>query len=95
MILQIVRLKSQLDQEDLMTKAREREPEFKKIPGLLQKYYVKMEKEGTYGGIYVWDTLESIQSFKESDLARSIPKAYEVIEAPQIELMDILFQLRE
>ena len=95
MILQIVRLKSQLDQEDLMTKAREREPEFKKIPRLLQKYYVKMEKEGTYGGIYVWDTLESIQSFKESDLARSIPKAYEVIEAPQIELMDILFQLRE
>jgi hypothetical protein len=33
--------------------------------------------------------------FKKSKLAASIPKAYNGIEKPSIEIVDILFQLRE
>lgn len=95
MVLQFVKLKSNLPEEELLTKAKEREPEFKAIPGLLQKYYVKMNEEGNYGGIYVWDSPDSLKTFKESNLAKSIPQAYEVIEAPNIEIMKILFQLRD
>ena len=94
MILQFVKLKSNLPEEELLTKAKERKPEFEAIPGLLQKYYVKMNEEGNYGGIYVWDRKESLMAFKESDLAKSIPQAYEVVEAPNVEIMSILFQLR-
>ena len=53
-----------------------------------------MNEEGSYGGIYVWDSTESLKAFKESDLAKSIPQAYEVVEAPNVEIMNILFQLR-
>ena len=95
MVLQFVKLKSNLPEEELLTKAKEREPEFKAIPGLLQKYYVKMNEEGNYGGIYVWDSPDSLKKFKESNLAKSIPQAYEVTEAPNIEIMKILFQLRD
>jgi heme-degrading monooxygenase HmoA len=94
MILQIIKLKSNLPEEELLKRAREREPQFKTIPGLVQKYYVKTDQPGQYGGIYVWDSPESLQSYRESDLAKSIPEAYEIIEAPNIEIMDILFQLR-
>ena len=94
MILQIIKLKSNLPEEELLNKAREREPQFKAIPGLIQKYYVKTAQSGEYGGIYVWDSPESLQSYRESDLAKSIPVAYEIVEAPNIEIMDILFQLR-
>lgn len=94
MILQMIKLKSNLPEEDLLNKAREREPQFKAIPGLLQKYYVKIN-EGEYGGIYVWDSPESLKSYKESDLAKSIPEAYEITEAPNVEIMDIMFQLRK
>ena len=94
MILQIIRLKSNLSEEELLKKARERESKFKAIPGLVQKYYVKTDQLGQYGGIYVWDSPESLQSFRESDLAKSIPEVYEIVEAPNIEIMDILFQLR-
>jgi len=87
-------LKSNLPEEELLNKAREREPQFKAIPGLIQKYYVKTAQPGQYGGIYVWDSQESLQSYRESDLAKSIPEAYEIVEAPNIEIMDILFQLR-
>jgi heme-degrading monooxygenase HmoA len=94
MILQIIKLKSNLPEEELLNKAREREPQFKAIPGLIQKYYVKTGQPGQYGGIYVWDSPESLQSYRESDLAKSIPETYEIVEAPNIEIMDILFQLR-
>lgn len=94
MILQVIKLKSNLPEEELLKKAREREPQFKEIPGLIQKYYVKTGQSGQYGGIYIWDSPEALQSYRESDLAKSIPEAYEIIEAPNIEIMDILFQLR-
>ncbi len=94
MILQIIKLKSNLPEEELLIKAKEREPQFKAIPGLLQKYYVKIGESGQYGGIYIWESQEALNAYRESDLAKSIPEAYEIVEAPHIELMDILFQLR-
>ncbi|MDM9631468.1 hypothetical protein [Robiginitalea aurantiaca] len=94
MILQIIKLRSDLSEEELLRKAREREPQFKAIPGLVQKYYVKTGQAGVYGGVYVWDSPESLQSFQKTDLAKSIPQAYEIVAAPDIEIMDILFQLR-
>lgn len=94
MILQIIKLKSNLPQEELLKRAKEREPQFKAIPGLIQKFYVKTKKDGEYGGVYVWDSTESLKSYRESDLAKSIPGAYEINEAPNIEIMNILFQLR-
>lgn len=95
MILQIIKLKSKLPEEELLKRAKEREPQFKAIPGLLQKYYVKTGEPGQYGGVYVWDSPESLQAYRTSDLASSIPEAYEITEAPNIEIMDILFQLRK
>ncbi|QCK15709.1 YdhR family protein [Mangrovivirga cuniculi] len=95
MILQFIRLKTNLPEEELLKRAKDRQPQFKAIDGLLQKYYVKTSQEGEYGGIYIWDSPESLQSFRNSDLAKSIPGAYEITEAPDVELMDILFQLRD
>ena len=48
-----------------------------------------------YGGIYIWDSIESLKKFKGSDLAASIPKAYKVNEPPSVEVVDIMFQLRD
>ena len=94
MILQIIKLKSDLPEEELLKKAKERESNFKSISGLLQKYYVKTGKEGEYGGVYVWDSVESLQAYQQSDLAKSIPSAYAIKEAPDVEMMDVIFQLR-
>jgi len=95
MILQIIKLKSNLPEEELLFKAKQREPQFKEIKGLLQKYYVKIGQSGQYGGIYIWESQESLNAYLKSDLAKSIPEAYEIVEAPNIEIMDILFQLRD
>ncbi|WP_405381950.1 YdhR family protein [Maribacter sp. LLG6340-A2] len=95
MVLQIVTLKSDLPEDELLKRAKERENNFKSISGLLQKYYVKTSKDGEYGGVYVWDSLQSLKKYQASDLAKSIPSAYAINDAPNIEIMDILFQLRD
>lgn len=95
MIIQIIRLKSGLPEEELLKRAKERETRFKAIPGLLQKYYVKLAQPGQYGGMYVWDSKESLQAFRGSELASSIPDAYQLLEVPDIEVLEVLFQLRE
>jgi heme-degrading monooxygenase HmoA len=95
MIIQTIKFKSQFTEEEVMRIAKEREPLFMAIPGLIQKYYVKPLKEGYYGGIYVWDSVESLQTYRDSDLAKSIPQAYAVMGTPEIEVLDVLFQLRK
>ena len=94
MIIQTIKFASQLSEEEVMRVAREREPQFQAIPGLIQKYYIKPANDGYYGGIYVWESVESLNAYTASDLARSIPEAYGVIGTPEIETMDVLFQLR-
>ncbi|MEJ2481823.1 MAG: YdhR family protein [Gemmatimonadota bacterium] len=94
MIIQIVNLKTDLSENDLLAVAHERAPEFRAIPGLIQKYYVRREAEGEYAGVYLWDSMESLASFRESDLARSIPEAYRLTEPPEFEIGDVLFPLR-
>jgi len=95
MIIQIIKLKSKLPEEELFRRAKEREAQFKSLPGLLQKYYVKLEQPGQFGGIYIWDSEESLKSYGKSALASSIPEAYEIVEAPNIEILNVLFKLRE
>ena len=94
-IIQIVRAKTELPEEEFFRIAREREPQFKAIPGLIQKYYIKTKTPGEYGGVYIWDSIESLNKFKVSELAATIGEAYKSIEPPSVEIADILFELRE
>ena len=95
MIMQIVNLKSPLSKDELLSKAHERAPQFRAVPGLLQKYYVNRSGDGEYAGVYIWDSRESLASFRESELARSIPAAYQLSEPPVIEISEIMFPLRD
>ena len=95
MIMQIVMLKSSLSEEDLLAIAYERAPQFRALGGLVQKYYVRRQGEGEFAGVYIWDSMESLAAFRESDLAKSIAAAYQVTEPPVIEVGEVLFPLRD
>ncbi|MEJ2596033.1 MAG: YdhR family protein [bacterium] len=94
-IIQLVRVKTNMPEEEMLRIAHERESQFAALPGLIQKYYVKLGNPGEYGGIYIWDSMESLKAFKESTLAATIAQAYQAVEPPNVEIVDIMFQLRE
>ena len=45
MIIQTIKFKSHLPEEEIMKIAKDREPQFKAIPGLHQKYYIKPREQ--------------------------------------------------
>ncbi|MFV0269462.1 MAG: hypothetical protein ACK5HT_20250 [Draconibacterium sp.] len=65
------------------------------INSLVQKYYIKLDTPGEFGGVYIWDSPESPQEFRQSELAATIAQTYRAIEAPSVEVVNIMFQLRE
>lgn len=94
-VMLIVRGKTELSEEEVLQIAKERKPQFEAIPGLIQKYYIKTKNPGEFGGVYIWDSTESLKKYKESDLAATIVKAYKIIGPPSTEIIDIMFELRE
>ena len=94
-IMLIVRgLKSNLSREEMERRYKERLPQFRDVPGLIQKYYSCDESTGEWAGIYLWDSEEYLLNYLKSDLRKSIPAAYELTEPPLVERFPIVDVLR-
>jgi hypothetical protein len=94
MIIQFVKFKSGLPNAEVQRVMKERAPPFRMLPGLVQKYYGREKRTGDFTGVYFWDCEQSLREFQQTDLARTIPSAYEVESPPRIEFFDVLFPLR-
>ena len=94
-IMLIIKAKTELPEEEFLRIAKERKPQFAAIPGLIQKYYIKTQNPGEYGGVYIWDSMESLRKYRESELASTIAKAYQTVGVPSMEIINIKFELRD
>jgi heme-degrading monooxygenase HmoA len=88
-----VRVKSNLDADELERRVNERKPRFLEVPGLIQKIYGRDNATGEVCGIYFFEDKESLAAFKDSELAKTIPTAYEATSIRR-EVYDFLFSLR-
>ncbi len=91
----MVRFKSRLPREEAMTIAEERAPDFEALPGLQQKYYLEDVKTGVMAGLYLWDSAESLEAYRTSELRASIAETYQAEEEPRVEVYKLLKTLRE
>jgi hypothetical protein len=87
-----VRVKSDLDPEELERRVLERRPRFKEVPGLIQKIYGRDESSGDVCGIYFFESKEALAAFRDTDLAKTIPTAYEANEVRR-EVYEVLYPL--
>jgi heme-degrading monooxygenase HmoA len=75
MIIRLVKFKSALSDSEVLKLYDERAPQYREMPGLLQKYYIKDRQTGEHGAVYLWDSMESMMAFQQSQLSRNIPEA--------------------
>lgn len=87
-----VRVKSDLEPEELERRLIERRPRFYEVPGLVQKIYARDESSGDVCGIYFFEDQESLTHFRESELAKTIPAAYEAKDIRRV-VYDVLYPL--
>jgi hypothetical protein len=86
-----VRITSDLDPREFERRLAERRPRFQEVPGLTQKVYGR-DTSGAVCGIYFFENGEALAAFRESELARTIPTAYEAIDVRR-EVYDVLYAL--
>jgi len=91
----LVRFKSTLPLDEVMKVIEERAPEFRALAGLQQKYYLHDEASGEYAGLYLWESPEALDAYRESELRASIAHAYQVEGEPRIEVYRVIKTLRD
>ena len=88
-----VRIKSDLEPEELDRRLNERKPRFLEVPGLIQKIYGRDEATGDACGIYFFENKEALAAFRDTELAKTIPTAYEATDIRR-EVYEVLYPLR-
>ena len=91
-VVLFVRAKSDLDEKELERRLLERRPQFREVPGLVQKIYGREEATGAVCGIYFFETQAALAAFRETELAQTIASAYEVTEI-RLEVYNVLYPL--
>jgi hypothetical protein len=92
-VILFVRVKSSLDATELERRLLERRPRFLEVPGLLQKIYGRDSSTGDVCGIYFFESQAALAAFRETELAKTIPSAYEAVDVRR-EVFDVLYPLR-
>ncbi len=88
-----VRIKSDLEFEELERRLIERKPSFLKVPGLVQKIFGHDPASGDICGIYFFESQEALAAYRDTRLAKSIPDAYEATDVRR-EVFEVLYSLR-
>lgn len=91
-VILYVRIKSNLEPEEMDRRLLERRPRFRDVPGLRQKFYGRDPETGDVCGIYVFDSDEALAAFKETELAQTIATAYEADDVRR-EVYEVLYSL--
>jgi heme-degrading monooxygenase HmoA len=94
MITQFVKFESALTEEEALAICEARKPQYLATPGLIQKYYLKLDEPNHYGGFFLWESREAMAAFRESELGKTIASAYKVVGTPHIEVHELMFPLR-
>jgi heme-degrading monooxygenase HmoA len=94
MIIQIVRFKSELSDEEVVATYQARAPRYRELQGLAQKYYLRYPATGEHGAVYVWESEGALKEFRESELGRTISSAYQIQGAPNVQTAEVVMSLR-
>ena len=88
-----VRIKSRLEAKEFERRLLERRARFLEVPGLVQKIYGRDSTTGDVCGIYFFENQAALSAFRETELAKTIPAAYDAVDVRR-EVYDVLYPLR-
>ncbi len=75
--------------EDALEKAVQMNETFRKVPGLRQKYYIRDRETGELGGLYIFDSTESLRRFRDSGIMTKALPAFRLLAPPTVRVFEI------
>jgi hypothetical protein len=85
----ILLFKPGLPVDELIKVSNTRRELFKEVEGLVQKYYISDTESDRVGGVYIFDSKENLETFKNSELSRSTAKAYQFQDEPEVKIFSV------
>jgi len=94
-LILLVKFKSPLSLEEVEKVVDSRIDEFRALKGLQQKYYLLEPGTQEYAGLYIWESKDDFEAFRDSELRATIAEAYQTMGEPRIEVFKVIKPLRE
>ena len=92
--LLIFLFKSGLSLDEIKAASERRVDQYRKVKGLIQKFYVQDNLTGHVGGIFIFDSKARLKAFRDSELAQSTGEVYKFLEPPTTRVLEIVKALR-
>jgi heme-degrading monooxygenase HmoA len=89
MIVSLARFRSALSDDDVQATFEARADGYRRMPGLVEKLYLRLRDSDEFAAVYVWETEDDLERFRESELGRTIAEAYRVDGPVSVELADV------
>ncbi|CAN5663787.1 hypothetical protein BH23CHL2_BH23CHL2_10400 [soil metagenome] len=80
-------LETPLSLEDARLKFESTAPNYRGLPHLISKAYIRSEDGGTVGGFYVWDSREAAEAMYAGDWEARVTDVYGV--KPNLQYFDV------
>lgn len=93
-VLQVL-FRTDMAGDDALQKVEETKDVFRRVPGLQQKYYVRDPATGEMGGVYVFDSRESLERFRASGISQKALRSFKLVGPPAIRVFEIATALFE
>ncbi len=65
MIVSLVRFTSRLSDDAVQATFEERADQYRNVPGLVEKLYLRFREGGEFGAVYVWDSEKALMDFRK------------------------------
>ena len=91
----LVKFKSRLPMAEVRDIIESRADDFRALTGLRQKYYLEDSASGEIAGLYLWESAEALDEYRQSRLRATIAEAYQAEGEPEVRLFNIVKILRE
>lgn len=73
---------------------KKRAERYRKVKGLIKQYYVQDKSTRHVGGVFIFDSKENLETFRDSKLATSTDEAFKFLEPPTTRVLEIAKILR-
>ena len=80
---------SGLSEEKVGKVIDDRAEQYRSVNGLILKFYLHDTQSHDIGGVFIFDSKENLQSFVDSELAKSTGKAYQFNEPSMCRVFEI------
>lgn len=95
MFIHTVQFESTKSESEVIRIGAERADRYRAVPGLVQKYYTKLEQPNHWAGVMLWESRDAIAAFAQTELAQTVAEAYGVKGAPRVQVLEVFDTLRQ